>query len=274
MTRSKSQAGGASVVRRAPALAPVTLSEDRGLRYLHFGSEWIQGAMRIARPYEIALEYTRQMMAWLLFLDPQRPDFQIGQLGLGAAALTKFCWKHCAPAQVTAVDIDPAVIACAHSMFALPPEDARLSIVEADAAHYVARVPGRFDVLQVDLYDAQARGPVHESAQFYADCAAALRPVGILVVNLFGEHASFPRNFRRLLAAFEGRVIALPEIDAGNRVALAFRGPPIDLAYADLYARAKQVEAQNGLPARRWVDGFKRAAAESGRASADGRLRL
>jgi len=255
-----------------PTFAPVTLSEDRGMRYLHFSSEWIQGAMRIARPYEIALEYTRQMMAWLLFLDPQRADFQIGQLGLGAAALTKFCWKQCAPAQVTVVEIDPAVIACAHSMFALPPEDARLSVVEADAAHYIARVPGHFDVLQVDLYDAQARGPVHESAQFYADCAAALKEVGIVVVNLFGEHASFPRNFRRLLAAFDGRVIALPEIDAGNRVALAFKGPPIDIAYADLYARAKVIEAQTGLPARRWVDGLKKVAGEATRLPAPQRF--
>lgn len=271
MTRSTS-----STTKRnaAPRFAPVTLSEDRGMRYLHFSSEWIQGAMRISKPYEITLEYTRQMMAWLLFLDPQRVDFQIGQLGLGAAALTKFCWKHCPPAQVTVVEIDPAVIACAHSMFALPPEDARLSVVEADAAHYIARVPGRFDVLQVDLYDAQARGPVHESAQFYADCAAALQDVGILVVNLFGEHASFPRNFRRLLAAFDARVIALPEIDAGNRVALAFKGPPIDIAYADLYARAKVVEAHAGLPARRWVDGLKRSSAQTVAGATDGRWRI
>ncbi len=268
MTRTKSAA------HARPKFAPVTLSEDRGLRYLHFGTEWIQGAMRIARPYEIALEYTRQMMAWLLVLEPRVPGFEIGQLGLGAAALTKFCWKHCAPAQITAVEIDPAVIACAHSMFALPPEDARLSVVEADAAHYIARVPGRFDVLQVDLYDAAARGPVHESAQFYADCAAALKDVGVLVVNLFGEHASFPRNLRRLLAAFDGRVIALPEIDAGNRVALAFKGPAIDLSFADLYARAKAIEAQVDLPARRWVDGLKRSLAEAGHDPSAGRLRI
>lgn len=250
---------------RAHAYAPVTLSEDGGLRFLHFGTEWVQGAMRINRPYEIALEYTRQMMAWLLFLDPNRPDFHVGQLGLGAAALTKFCWKHCAPAAVTVVEIDPAVIACAHGMFALPPEDGRLTVVEADAAHYVARVPGTFDVLQIDLYDAQARGPVHESAQFYADCRAALKEVGMVVVNLFGEHASFPRNMRRLLAAFDGRVLALPEIDAGNRVALAFHGPNIEIPWARLYERAKAIEARYGLPARRWVDGFKRAAAGGGR---------
>lgn len=260
--------------RRPSAFAPVTLSEDGGVRFLHFGTEWIQGAMRIARPYEIALEYARQMMAWLLFLEPNGGEFQIGQLGLGAAALTKFCWKHCAPAAVTAVEIDPAVIACAHSMFALPPEDDRLTLVEADAAHYIGRVRAGFDVLQVDLYDAAARGPVHESAQFYADCRDALKEVGALVVNLFGEHASFPRNLRRLRSVFDERVLALSEIDAGNRVVLAFTGPPIALAYADLYARAKAVEAHYGLPARRWVDGLKRAAQQQGAGHDDGMLRI
>jgi len=40
----------------------VTLSEEDGVRYLHFGTEWIQGGMRIARPWQLELEYQRQML--------------------------------------------------------------------------------------------------------------------------------------------------------------------------------------------------------------------
>ena len=47
-----------------------TLSEVDGVRYLHFHTEWVQGAMRIKNPAELVLEYTSQMMAWLLFLEP------------------------------------------------------------------------------------------------------------------------------------------------------------------------------------------------------------
>ena len=43
----------------------VDISEDGGVRNLHFGSEWIQGAMRIARPWSLELAYTREMMAGL-----------------------------------------------------------------------------------------------------------------------------------------------------------------------------------------------------------------
>ena len=42
-------------------------SEEDGFRYLHFGSPWIQGAMKVRRPYELVLEYPRQMMAVGLF---------------------------------------------------------------------------------------------------------------------------------------------------------------------------------------------------------------
>ena len=73
---------------RKPRFAPVTFSEEGGVRFLHFGTEWVQGAMRLRKPDHIELEYAQQMMAWLLFIEtPAR----IVQLGLGAAALTKFC---------------------------------------------------------------------------------------------------------------------------------------------------------------------------------------
>ena len=41
---------------RKPKYAPVTLSEFDGVRYLHFGTEWVQGAMRIRKPNWLELE--------------------------------------------------------------------------------------------------------------------------------------------------------------------------------------------------------------------------
>src|SRR5215475_8000192 len=85
---------------RKPRFAPVTFSEEGGVRYLHFGTEWVQGAMRLRKPDHIELEYAQQMMAWLLFLEtPQR----IVQLGLGAASLTKFAHRFLKRAKVEAI---------------------------------------------------------------------------------------------------------------------------------------------------------------------------
>ncbi|RCS58281.1 spermidine synthase [Parvibium lacunae] len=240
---------------RTPLYAPVTFSEQAGVRYLHFGTEWVQGAMRLRKPFKLELEYAQQMMAWLLFLDaPQH----VAQLGLGAASLTKACWQLLPQTAVTAVELNPDVIACAHSMFALPPEDDRLTVLEQDAAEWVAH-PKRartVDVLQVDLYDATARGPVLESLAFYQACRRALRRPGMLTVNLFGDHPSFVRNLTNLRAAFDDRVLCLPEVHQGNVIALAFNGPALEVSWEALYQRALAVEAQYDLPARKWVKGL------------------
>lgn len=234
-----------------PADEPI-LSEQDGVRYLHFDSEWIQGAMRIRRPSELVLGYARQMMAWMLFLKPGARD-HIGILGLGAGSLLRFALRH-TRAAVETVERNAAVVAVCRSCFRLP-ESARSRVDLADARDWVAdpeRI-GRYRVVMVDLYDAQAEGPVCSDADFYRHCWQVLDEPGIMTVNLFGNHASFGHNLRNIRAAFGGRVVCLPEVDEGNTVVLAFKGscPQPDLH--DWLARAQALESRTGLPAQRWV---------------------
>jgi len=119
---------------RKPRFAPVTFSEEGGVRFLHFGTEWVQGAMRLRKPDHIELEYAQQMMAWLLFIETPR---RIVQLGLGAAALTKFAHRFLKRAKVEAVEVNPAVVVAARTMFELPHDDARLTVHEMDAWDFV-----------------------------------------------------------------------------------------------------------------------------------------
>ncbi|KDB09251.1 hypothetical protein LIG30_1732 [Burkholderia sp. lig30] len=241
---------------RKPRFAPVTFSEERGVRYLHFGTEWVQGAMRLSKPLHIELEYAQQMMAWLLFLEtPER----IVQLGLGTGALTKFSHRFLPRARVEAVELNPAVIVAARTMFELQPDDARLTVHEADAWDFVNDPANRgtTGAMQIDLYDATARGPVLDSVAFYRAVRGCLADAGIATINLFGDHPSFVRNMKHLNAAFDNRVIALPEVHDGNRIALAFSGPPLEVTFAQLDARAKLLEEQLHLPARSWVKALK-----------------
>jgi spermidine synthase len=241
---------------RKPRFAPVTFSEEGGVRYLHFGTEWVQGAMRLRKPDHIELEYAQQMMAWLLFLEtPQR----VVQLGLGAAALTKFAYRFLKRAKVEAVELNPAVVIAARTMFELPHDDARLTVHETDAWDFVndRANHGTIGALQIDVYDATARGPVLDSVAFYRAVRACLADAGVVTVNLFGDHPSFVRNMKRLNEAFDGRVFALPEVHDGNRVAIAFSGPALEVPFATLQARAKVIEAELGLPARRWIKGLQ-----------------
>jgi spermidine synthase len=233
--------------------APITLSEHDGVRYLHFGTEWVQGAMRIRKPDWPELEYAQQMMAWMLFIDAPR---HVAQLGLGTAALTKCCYRQFPEAQVTAIELNPAVIGVCASMFKLPPNDERLHVLELDALDFVndAANHGTLDALQVDLYDATARGPVLDSAEFYSACAACLAPHGIMTVNLFGDHPSYAKNVKAMKFAFE-HVICLPEVHDGNVVALAFKRRPA-LDPEALAVRALDIVAATKLPAKSWVKGI------------------
>jgi spermidine synthase len=238
---------------RKPKFAPLTVSELDGVIYLHFGTEWVQGAMRVRKPHWIELEYAQQMMAWMLFQDAPR---HIVQLGLGTGALTKFCYRQFAESQVTAVELNPAVIRVCRDMFKLPRDDERLSVLEMDAADYIEAVsPGSLDVLQIDLYDATARGPVLDTPEFYSACARALSPGGMATVNLFGDHPSFKRNIKAMRYAFP-MVITLPEVHEGNVVALAANSPLV-LDHARLYEEAAAITTATRLPAKSWVNGIK-----------------
>jgi len=251
---STSEKSKPAVKPRKVKFAPVTLSEQFGIRYLHFGTEWVQGAMRISKPDWLELEYAQQMMAWMLFNDKPK---HIVQLGLGTGSLTKFSYKWFREAQVTAVDLNPSVITVCTTMFKLPANDERLSVLEMDALEYVNDPAnlGRIDALQVDLYDATARGPVLDTPEFYQSCAACLTPDGIMTVNLFGDHPSYAKNLSAMHFAFD-TVISLPEVHDGNVIAIAFNASPT-LDIAALYERAAQITALTKLPAKSWVNGIK-----------------
>jgi spermidine synthase len=257
---------------RSPGGEPeIMLSEEDGIRYLHFGTEWIQGAMCIARPFDIEIEYVQRMMAWLLFIEPPA---EILQLGIGAAALTKFCIRGCPETRITAVEVSANVIDAARRWFKLPADGDRLAIMMADAGEFVARQHSRrrYGVIQIDLYDRDARGPVLDSLAFYSSCRRALTAPALVMVNLFGERPSLERNLDHLRQVFDDRIILMPAVPAGNRIAMAFVGPPIAIAWNALNERANDVERRYRLPALSWVGLLRRATCDDGQSLPADRL--
>lgn len=132
--------------------------------------------MLVDAPYDIALEYVQRMMAWLLFVEPGSvAKRQALQLGLGAGAITKFCWKKLRM-RTTAVELNPQVLQVCRAWFKLPPDGPRLAVVLGDAGEQIRqpRYLGSIDALAVDMYDDDAAAPVLDSVDFYRDCRALL----------------------------------------------------------------------------------------------------
>jgi spermidine synthase len=240
----------------ASDLPLATLSEQDGVRYLHLDSPWVQGAMFIRAPDVIVLEYVQRMMAWMLW----RPSAEVAtghavQLGLGAATITRFCRSVLRMPRVTAVELNPAVIAACRHGFKLPANDARLTVVQADAQTWVEQGAHRgvAQVLCVDLYDREAAAPVLDSDAFYARCREVLAPGGVMSVNLFGRASSHATSAARIAAAFgRDQVWRLTPTREGNTVLIAARGVVVP-GREELLGRAGFIESEFGLPAHKWL---------------------
>ncbi len=211
--------------------------------------------MNTTKPFEIDLEYVQRMMAWLLFVDiDQVSQLHAMQLGLGAASLTKFSFKHLRM-KTTAIEINPQVVAACRLWFKLPADSAKLQVVLGDAAevakHDLWR--GQIDALQVDLYDHEAASPVLDSAEFYADCRSLLSDEGCMTVNLFGRSSSYAQSLAKMTHAFgEAALWVFKPTREGNTVVLAQRTPK-HFKRAELMARAQAIQARWPLPATKWL---------------------
>ena len=241
------------MTRELPA---ATLSEQDGVRYLHLDSPWVQGAMHVRAPDVIVLEYVQRMMAALLWrpTDAMAQGHSV-QLGLGAGTITRFCHRVLRMERVTAVELNPGVIAACRHGFKLPRDDARLAVVQADAADWVADPANRTcaQLLHVDLYDREAAAPVLDSAGFYASCREVLAPGGVMAVNLFGRDSSFRLSAGHIAAAFgSNQVWSLQPTREGNTIVVAARDVAVPGREA-LLDRAAAIERRTGLPARKWL---------------------
>jgi spermidine synthase len=241
------------------SLPEVNFSDYGDKRYLHLGTPWVQGSMKLDAPYDIDLEYVQRMMAWLLFVDPSTvPKRHAMQLGLGAASLTKFCHKKLRM-KTTAIELNPQVVAACRVWFKLPADDARLMVVLGDAAEVAAHEywRGEIDALQVDLYDHEAAAPVLDSEAFYADCRSLLTEDGVMTVNLFGRSSSYEKSLKKIAAAFgDDAVWAFKPTREGNTVVLAQR-TPLAPKRPWLVQQAESIQTRWGLPAPKWLRVFK-----------------
>ena len=212
------------------------ICQDRGEVSLHFAMATVQSRMRVAAPDKLVLDYTRSMMAFLLFApDPAH----IVMVGLGGGSLAKYCHAKLPHTHFTALEISPEVIAM-RELFSIPPDDERLRIVCTDGAVWIRDNPASCDVLMLDGFDAQGLPPALCSQSFFDDCAAALQPGGVLVSNIWAKDTLREAIIDRLRCSFDGAVLTLLAEDGENTIALASRlaAPP---SAATLRERARQL---------------------------------
>ena len=218
------------------------------MRSLHVGGEAIQSSMRLSEPFALALDYTRCMMAFLLFHPEPRRALMVG---LGGGSLAKFFFKQLRRTRVRVIELDPRIVATARAHFALPADNDRLSVEVGDGAQALS--PECCDVLLLDAYHDEAHVPELAAAHFYDAAFLALEPRGALVVNFMDDDPLFDQYLQRLEAAFGGAVVAMRALYDPNIVAFALKGMPPHIEWDELRRRAVALEARLGLPFTRYL---------------------
>ena len=232
----------------------VYVTEKFGVRSLHIGSDTIQSSMRLARPNDLELAYTRTMMAFLLFgSTPAR----VLMVGLGGGSLAKFVYHRLPEAVTEVLEISPQVVAIARQLFGVPAADARLIVRVCDGAEFVACDGPGYDAILVDGYDGESQVEALTSRAFYDACRRRLAARGTLVVNLWGSDRRFDDYVQRIEAAFPSSTLCLPAQKPGNIIVLAFRDPPQSLHWDELHGRARELEARHGLEFGKFVHGLR-----------------
>ena len=233
-------------IKKTPRHA-IDISEENGVRYLHFGSDWVQGAMRVARPWSLELAYTREMMAGLLLRGEAGWPRSALLVGLGAGSLAKFVFRNFPDCRSTVVEINPQVEAIARQYFRLPDDPLRLAVVIDDAADFMPAGQRRYDYILVDGFDPDARAGRLDTLPFYLACRARLSDNGLFCVNLLGRSKGFAASVARLEDAFDRRVAVFPSCDSGNTIAFATAGTPLEIPIDEMRARAQRLKKDTRL---------------------------
>ncbi len=189
-------------------------------RTLEFVPGMIQSEMRLSDPDQLVLAYPRAMMCFVLF---QPQPAHILMVGLGGGSLVKFCHRYLPHSRITVLELRADVIAL-REQFAVPPDDARLRIIQADAAEYLQRCDEMADVLLIDGFDELGLPPALGSSSFYRHCRRILRPGGVLVANIFSYDPAYADMRMRLNSAFDGQLCRFHGIAGNNHLLFAVAG--------------------------------------------------
>jgi spermine/spermidine synthase len=170
------------LLRRTPTFgAPVFVVDfDRGPRHFRtlgsFGTGaqvTEQSSMDLLYPARLVFHYERLMS---LALAMSRRSVNALLLGLGGAAMWRFIRAYLPDCSPTLVDADETVVAIARRWFYL-----KQSVVLDTAQRFVAGTSAQYDVILVDLYDAD--GPAESDEAFWTRCLDSLAPGGCLANN-------------------------------------------------------------------------------------------
>jgi spermidine synthase len=215
----------------------------------------------LARPDEGLLDTYREYFLLAPFLTDVRDILVLGA-SAGASVIEL---QHYFPVTVDAIDIDPEVLRLAQEYFGVR-ADADTRLVAADARPFLATTAGRWDFIEIDLFQGGPDMPFYVATQeFFALVRSRLSARGVVMMNVLGNltpgHDELVRAVgRTMTTAFPsvyamelgGNTLLLATAEATDLAALRTRLDGVSSAQLRRLARSMrdslQVLPADGLP--------------------------
>lgn len=239
---------GVCIHHSADEHGAIEVVEQGGVRSLHFGSSAKQSALYLHDPHQLALGYTRAMLAPLLF---NPAPTRVLLLGLGGGSLARFLLNQIADCHIDAVELRAAVVAVAHSHFHLP-SDPRLNIIIEEAGSFIHgngyRVYRDYDLILVDAFVDNGIARAVCAGEFFAECRERMTPTGWLSMNLWsGDYIRAADLLGFLSERFGHPALRLEVEGRENVIGLVTRGADPRKRLDTLSPRAAELQRQHPI---------------------------
>ena len=192
-----------TLIRTRSPFNDIFVIERENLREMWFqgkGKFYLQTRVDLNRPDELALIYTRLLLAPLMWNPvPSR----LLMIGLGGGVLPRFLSEVYPDLEMDVVEVDPRVTELARQFFNFK-ESLNLRVFEDDGRAFVKQQRRKYDLVILDAFKGGSV-PYHlKTAEFYQEIAQSLTEEGILVTNLYGKsNALKPRDQKTLETVFD-----------------------------------------------------------------------
>jgi len=202
---TKSQSYDILIRTRTP-FNDIFVIERENLREMWFqgrGRFYLQSRMDIDRPDDLALIYTRLLLASLL-LNPE--PARILMIGLGGGSLPRFLQGEYPKLEIDVVEVDSRVIELARRYFDFS-ENPRLRVHPGDGRAFVKQRSGEYDMVFLDAFKSGSV-PYHlKTVEFYREIAQSLKEDGLLTTNLYGKSNRLKPRDRKTLESVFRRIL-------------------------------------------------------------------
>ncbi len=231
----------------------IEVSQNADYRLLRTDNIAVQSVLLRNKPEQLVLPYMQAMMAAFLFQPSPR---KILLFGLGGGDMVRQLHFQRPDSQITAVEIDPAIVEISREYFDLPDSD-KVTIKIDDAAHFLHQDSQHYSMMLIDIYSGKEVPALLQQPDFYQRCHQQLEDNGVLILNLLTSNADkFKQTLWLIRHQFDHSTLCLTIPGHTNIIIFAFKKRPAELEQTALLHKAKQLKQTTELELEGWATQF------------------